>query len=129
MKNLISTLLSVGLVVHWRYVCSSLFCNDAYTDSEQENGHASYKEVVSCANGESEFNVRGCDACAHLHACGKEAETVGLCCNACEDIAYNTAPLLESFRYTAEDDYLTGDLAEAPYYKWLFLVVHWQHPS
>jgi hypothetical protein len=148
-KSLISTLLSVGLVVHWRYISNSLFCNGAYTNTEQVNSdHKSKDEKEEVENlnssNKNHYSVRGCEACARLHAeqgggdrtpasdkdDNKQHTTPPLlCCASCEHILYNQVPLLDTFRCTAEDDYLTSDLAEAPYYKWMFLIIHWKHCS
>ena len=162
-KNLISTLVSVGLVVHWRYISSSQFCNDAYTDTDNNTSSLNSSPYVrddalkSSTHPPFASGVRGCETCTHVQqtseavpktsspapntapaiATTPNTTTPALvsaaagstcCCNSCEQILYNHIPLLESFRFSLEDDYLTSDLAEAPYYKWLFLVVHWKHP-
>lgn len=134
-KNLIRTLVSVGLVVHWRYISNSQFCNDAYTDTDtvdSSSDSSTPPDHISTSSEGSAVRVRGCEACAR-HIQQRQSKTNDTsqhsptCCDSCEQILYNHVPLLDSFRCTVEDDYLTSDLAEAPYYKWLFLIIHWQH--
>ena len=120
---MIGNLLSVGLIVHWRYIASSQFCNDAYKATGDSHGVDDVDELSSL-NNSGLFNVTGCKECEKVSAAG---ESTG--CQSCESILYNQIPLLETFRFVAEDDYLTSDLAEAPYYKWLFMVIHWKHPD
>lgn len=128
-KNLISTILSAGLVVHWRYISSSKFCNNAYSDSDQAQGEG---DLFGDFKSQQEFNVAGCEECVQLREgdsdASGESSRAPTCCRSCEGILYNQTALLDTFRYTAEDDYLTNDLAEAPYYKWLFMIIHWKHP-
>jgi hypothetical protein len=140
----------VGLVVHWRFISSSQFCNDAYTDTELSPSSSDGNSDGNAAVTSDElFNVSGCDACARLRDEARSATSTNTStstaasdgnenqashklyhsCPSCEQIIYNHVSLLETFRYTAEDDYLTSDLAEAPFYKWMFMIIHWQHPS
>ena len=126
MKNLIDALLSVGLVVHWRYISSSTFSNDAYTTTDGIHGGDSIDAIPCSQSPQRQFNVAGCEACSRLQA---QAGADNSSCQSCEGIVYNQIPLLEAFRFVAADDYLTSDLAEAPCYKWLFMIIHWSLPT
>ena len=113
MKNLVKELTSVGLVVHWRYVSNSEFCNEAYEDAmlsgkSNEKGNSTLlNSFCSCGTVQS-----------------KSVHTTCGCCSSCREIFHNQTPLADAFGFTAEDDYLTEGLEEAPYYKWMFLIIH-----
>jgi hypothetical protein len=146
-KNLISSLLSVGLVVHWRFISNSQFRNNAYTDTPDSDPT---EDVIANHDSNRQFNVSGCTACAQLLediATAPDSSCSGSCsysssssnsdserhprsyCESCESIMYNHIRLFDTFRHTACDDYLTSELAEAPYYKWMFMIIHWQRRS